>query len=636
MVFMTVNSREQAAGNNLFNNFELTDKTIIQSISEKSFFVLEFYYPGCRACNFLNKTTSELSNELQGQVRFGKMDVRSNRNTIKNYKIIYSPTLLFFNEGILVNRVEGNISKSDLVADLKEFKPDLDTRKVKSGPTSLPSSITIPSAKLGDSKLLMPMMLSDDNLKSALRRYPYLVADAYTKWCEQCRYMNNTLSTLSMELQGQVAFGLIDMDLNKETKTKYNITAYPTILIFKDSKLVGKVIGNKQKSVIVDKLKKIEPKLNTNQVKIAQAKPIARTKPKLTPEQVCINMTKSDQPLLQAFIVSRSPFGLQIQRIMASIIGQSNETEKYLKVSYIGSVNNSTIYSMHGKKEAQENLRQICIREEQTRKYWDYVSCYMKEGKSTECLKSASLDQRKLDACINDSSRGLAYAQKDFDLANKLNITKSPTLTMNGKVVNELNFATCITNGRSPEGLKELLCRGFNTKPPFCSKQLNTTEAITMFSVKPNSTAKANQQLAGRDIPLSKLGLTNPTQAMLVTDYTIDSGVSRYPLLVVEAYVGRCGFCRKLNFTVSELVSELQEQVAFGLIDMDRNKKTKAKYNITTYPTILIFKNGKLIDRVIGNKQKSVLVTKLKQIEPKLDTSMVKVILTPLAPPKPK
>ena len=80
--------------------------------------------------------------------------------------------------------------------------------------------------------------------------------------------------------------------------------------------------------------------------------------------------------------------------------------------------------AMHGEVEAQENLRQICIREEQTDRYWDYVRCYMKEGKTAECLESVSIDLKELDACTNDSARGLAYAQEDFDLATSFKITR--------------------------------------------------------------------------------------------------------------------------------------------------------------------------------------------------------------------
>ena len=181
-------------------------------------------------------------------------------------------------------------------------------------------------------------------------------------------------------------------------------------------------------------------------------------------------------------MVSQCPFGLQMQRIMAEIVGESPQAEDHLKVRYIGSVSNNTITSMHGDKEAQENLRQICIREEQSGKYWDYVRCFMREGKSAECQKSVSLDIKELDSCTNESSRGLVYAQKDFDLANKFEITGSPTMLMNDEIVRESNFATNTTNGRSPEALKELLCCGFKEEPSFCSLPMNTSRMATMFS----------------------------------------------------------------------------------------------------------------------------------------------------------
>lgn len=68
--------------------------------------------------------------------------------------------------------------------------------------------------------------------------------------------------------------------------------------------------------------------------------------------------------------------------------------------------------SMYGNEEAQENLRQICIRDEQPSKYWDYVGCYMQQGKTIDCIKKVSIDQEKLNSCTNDSSRSLAYAQR--------------------------------------------------------------------------------------------------------------------------------------------------------------------------------------------------------------------------------
>jgi thioredoxin 1 len=471
--------------NQLYSPLELTDNDFESVLNNSSFFVLDFYYPGCGPCKSVNNTISELSNELQGQIEFGRMNVREKENnqTVKKYKVSTYPTLLFFDEGVLVSRMKGNTTKSSLLAELKDLKPGLDTGKVKLQPGA---SGDIALAEMGETKPTKPMLITDSNIDSAAKKYPYLVIDGFTTWCEHCKPSNITLEQLSSELKGQVAFGLIDIDKNKATKARYNITSYPTLLIFKDGEFQGRLIGNKGKSILVSELKKYYPDLDTRNVNLTQSSTAAKAKaaarPKLTPEQACANMTKSDKPLLEAFVVSQCPFGLQVQRIMAEIVSNSSLAEDYLKVRYIGSVSNNTITSMHGDKEAQENLRQICIREEQSGKYWDYVRCYMREGKSAECQNSISLDIKKLDSCTNESGRGLVYAQKDFDLANRFEITGSPTMLMNDEIVKESNFATNTTNGRSPEALKELLCCGFKEETSFCSLQMNTSRMATMFS----------------------------------------------------------------------------------------------------------------------------------------------------------
>ncbi len=510
---------------------------------------------------------------------------------------------------------------------------------------SFPASGILKSSNLAPdpNQFNNPLELTDDNVTSALNNSSFFILDFYYPGCGPCKFVNNVTSELSSELQGQARFGRINVREkgNAQTVSKYKISAYPTLLFFDEGILVNRIKGNISKSGLLAAIKDLKPGLDASKVKIVQAaaSPEAPSEIELTPEQACANTTKSDKPLLEAFVVSRCPFGLQMQRILAEIASKSPQAKDYFKVRYIGSVSNNTITSMHGDEEAQENLRQICVREEQPDKYWDYVGCYMIEGKSIECLKSSSVDEGKLSACVNDSSRGLAYAQKDFDLADKFNITGSPTLTLNNKIASEFDFATNTTSARSPEALKELLCCGFNKEPSFCAQSLNKTQAITMFQVKASTTTTSTQP-TGKVIPVIKLGTKNPAQAMLITDATIDSAISEYrTLLVVVGYTDSCGYCKLFNVTVSELAGELQGQIAFGMINTQRNNNTKAKYNITGVPTALIFKDGKLADEVVGNQPKSTFVTKLKKIEPKLNTSKVKTVnavATPKAPPKPK
>jgi hypothetical protein len=194
-------------------------------------------------------------------------------------------------------------------------------------------------------------------------------------------------------------------------------------------------------------------------------------------KKTCADIKKTDKPILDAFIVSKCPFGLQMQRVLADIIKNAPALTENIMVRYMGSISNGKISAMHGEEEAQENLRQICIRDEQRSKYWNYVSCHIKKGDVDSCLVSAGIDKAKLTACTTDVSRGLAYAKEDFDLQNKYEITGSPTLILGEEQVSEFDFG-----GRSSEGVKSVLCCGFKTTPGICSTKLNTTSAAASFS----------------------------------------------------------------------------------------------------------------------------------------------------------
>ena len=144
----------------------------------------------------------------------------------------------------------------------------------------------------------------------------------------------------------------------------------------------------------------------------------------------CEDLTKTDKPELDVYVVSGCPYGLQIQRAIAQAVSEAPEIADYVKVRYIGSVSGNTITSMHGDSEAQENLRQICIREEQPAKYWSYISCYIKAGNTDSCLASSGVDSSAVSACMSDTGRGVAYASEDFGLSSQYGVSGSPTLML--------------------------------------------------------------------------------------------------------------------------------------------------------------------------------------------------------------
>jgi hypothetical protein len=194
--------------------------------------------------------------------------------------------------------------------------------------------------------------------------------------------------------------------------------------------------------------------------------------------KTCEDLSKVDKPELDAFVVSNCPYGLQMQRVLVPVAGFFGNKAN-IKARYIGSVTSDgkNITSMHGDKEAIENLRQICIREEQTDKYWNYIACYIKKGDTDSCLTEAKIDKTKLNTCMNDPSKGVSYAKEDFALQDQYGVSGSPTLILNGVKVSEFDFG-----GRNADTVKTMVCCSFNQQPSGCSQKLSTDQASIGFS----------------------------------------------------------------------------------------------------------------------------------------------------------
>jgi thioredoxin 1 len=467
--------------------------------------------------------------------------------------------------------------------------------------------------------------LNDSTLNSTLAKYPFFILDCYSSGCDPCERMNLSIHELSLELNGQATFGLIDAKKNNRTARRYNITSYPTLLIFKNGTFIEKDVGFGSKEGIVEILRRLKPDLNTS--KVTSIQPSAH-RPNI--QKNCTDIKKLEHPLMQAFLVSYCPFGLQMQRILSGIISKMPSLSKNIKVRYIiemtgNNVTNMT--SMHGPTESDENLRQICIREEQSSKYWKYVSCFTNSSNSSQCIKSAGVDDVLLKGCLSNDSRGLRYAREDFNLTRQFNITGSPTLVMNGKIASESDFG-----GRTEQALKNLLCCGFSSKPNYCSMNLSTVVAKTGFASKVSEQPSGPSAESLKAIPLAKVGVNNPAIPVLVTDQTIAIALKKYPFFVLMGFADWCGYCRMMNSTVQELSKELQGRVTFGLIDAEKNNMTAEKYNLVSFPRLLIFRNGTLISTQTGYKNTSEFSGILKGLEPSLNASRPSITVPSAAP----
>ena len=91
-----------------------------------------------------------------------------------------------------------------------------------------------------------------------------------------------------------------------------------------------------------------------------------------------------------------------------------------------------------------------------------------------------------------------------------------------------------------------------------------------------------------------------PNAPVQVTDQSIDNFINAYPLAVIDCWAPWCGPCRMLSPVIDELAKNMQGRVAFAKLNTDENRRSASQYGIMSIPTLLLFKNGKLIDRNIG------------------------------------
>jgi thioredoxin 1 len=111
----------------------------------------------------------------------------------------------------------------------------------------------------------------------------------------------------------------------------------------------------------------------------------------------------------------------------------------------------------------------------------------------------------------------------------------------------------------------------------------------------------------------SKTTMSSIREPIMLTDSNFKNELSRYPILLIDFWAPWCGPCKMISPIIEQLAREYTGKVVFGKVNIDENRMITQSFGIQSIPTMIIFKNGKAVDIVVGAIPKVQLETRLHQ-----------------------
>lgn len=88
-----------------------------------------------------------------------------------------------------------------------------------------------------------PIHITDDDFDRVIRENPYVIIDFWADWCAPCKAIEPTIEELAGRYAGKVLFAKVNSDENQRKFQEYGVMGIPTILFFRNGKLIDQVVG---------------------------------------------------------------------------------------------------------------------------------------------------------------------------------------------------------------------------------------------------------------------------------------------------------------------------------------------------------------------------------------------------------
>jgi thioredoxin 1 len=101
-------------------------------------------------------------------------------------------------------------------------------------------------------------------------------------------------------------------------------------------------------------------------------------------------------------------------------------------------------------------------------------------------------------------------------------------------------------------------------------------------------------------------------KTMELTDANFDEIIKGDKPVLVDFWAEWCGPCKMIGPVVEELAGDYEGKAVVAKLNVDENPQVTARFGVRSIPTLLVFKNGQIVDKQVGAVPKSVLASKLQ------------------------
>jgi len=98
---------------------------------------------------------------------------------------------------------------------------------------------------------------------------------------------------------------------------------------------------------------------------------------------------------------------------------------------------------------------------------------------------------------------------------------------------------------------------------------------------------------------------------MELNDNTLENTLNDNKVVLLDFWAEWCGPCRILGPTIEELEKDFKDKAVIGKLNVTDNPQSSSKYSVRSIPTVIIYKNGEEVERLVGVRDKTFYTDKI-------------------------